>query len=88
METPLLPLLQKTVAQTIARIKTRTKAAWKRHQKSRLSQAWLKRWNKACKKSWTILEGTPSRTKLERFERTHTRLLKLAETKHPSKFAV
>ena len=58
--------------------------AWrKRRQKSHDMWGWLARWDSACAKSWRILSnGTPTKERFERWQRSHGRLCRLIEAKN------
>ena len=58
--------------------------AWRtRQRKARDVWGWLARWNAACAKSWAILsEGSPTKERFARWERSHNRLCRLVESKN------
>jgi hypothetical protein len=55
---------------------------FRRFQKRRNFREWILRWETACKRSWEILSsGPPSASRFRRWEKTHLRLMRLAEKK-------
>lgn len=55
---------------------------FRRLQKARDYRSWIQRWEAACRRSWAILaSGPPTLERFERWEKTHERLMRLADKK-------